>query len=96
MNAPDRAKATMNVKQSVPSIDDSAQSVKEQVWALNGEWRGDSDACLIDRHRYILAEQGAVFEYGAKVVDVDFVEQVDSRHVEALTAHVIVILLLRY
>ena len=33
-----------NVLQSVPSLDDPAKSVKDQVWAFNDEWRGDSRA----------------------------------------------------
>lgn len=84
MNTPDRAKATMNVQQSVPPLDDSAQSVKEQVWALNGEWHGDSDACLIDRHRHILAEQGAVFKYARKWSTWTSSSRFDGRRVEAL------------
>ena len=43
-----------NVLQSVPSLDDPAKSVKDQVWAFNDEWRGDARARLIDRHRRIL------------------------------------------
>jgi Myosin-crossreactive antigen len=31
-----------------------------------------------------LAEQGVVFEYGTKVIDVDFIEQADGRRIEAL------------
>jgi oleate hydratase len=43
-----------NVLQSVPSLDDPAKSVKDQVWAFNDEWRGDSHARLIDRDHHIL------------------------------------------
>ena len=43
-----------NVLQSVPSLDDPAKSVKDQVWAFNDEWRGHAHARLIDRHRRIL------------------------------------------
>jgi len=43
-----------NVLKSVPSLDDPAKSVKDQVWAFNDEWRGDSHARLIDRHHGIL------------------------------------------
>lgn len=43
-----------NVLQSIPSLDDPATSVKDQVWAFNDEWRGDAHARLIDRHRRIL------------------------------------------
>ncbi len=43
-----------NVLQSVPSLDDPAKSVKDQVWAFNDEWRGDSRARLIDKHHRIL------------------------------------------
>jgi hypothetical protein len=43
-----------DVLQSVPSLDDPAKLVKDQVWAFNDEWRGDSRARLIDRHRRIL------------------------------------------
>ena len=43
-----------NVLQSVPSLDDPTKSVKDQVWAFNDEWRGDSHARLIDRDHHIL------------------------------------------
>ena len=43
-----------NVLQSVPSLDDPAVSVKDQVWAFNDEWRSESHARLIDRNRRIL------------------------------------------
>lgn len=43
-----------DVLQSVPSLDDPAKSVKDQVWAFNDAWRGDSHARLIDRHHRIL------------------------------------------
>lgn len=43
-----------DVLQSVPSLDDPAKSVKDQVWAFNDAWRGDSRARLIDRHQRIL------------------------------------------
>ena len=46
-----------NVLQSVPSLDDPAKSVKEQVWAFNEEWRGNARARLIDRHGRILDAQ---------------------------------------
>jgi len=43
-----------NVMQSVPSLDNPAKSVKDQVWAFNDEWRGDSHARLIDKNHHIL------------------------------------------
>jgi oleate hydratase len=43
-----------NVLQSVPSLDDHATSVKDRVWAFNDEWRSESHARLIDKHRRIL------------------------------------------
>lgn len=43
-----------NVLQSVPSLDDPAKSVKDQVWAFNDEWRGDAHARLIDRDHRVL------------------------------------------
>lgn len=43
-----------DVLKSVPSLDSPAKSVKEQVWAFNREWRGDSHARLIDRHHRVL------------------------------------------
>lgn len=43
-----------NVLQSVPSLDDPAKFVKDQVWAFNDEWRGDAHARLIDKHHRIV------------------------------------------
>ena len=43
-----------NLLASVPSLDDPAKSVKDQVWAFNAEWRSEAHARLIDRHRRIL------------------------------------------
>ena len=43
-----------NVLASVPSLDDPARSVKDQVWAFNDEWRSEAHARLIDRHGRIL------------------------------------------
>lgn len=43
-----------NVLDSIPSLDDSGKSVKQQTWAFNDEWRSNSKARLIDRDRRIL------------------------------------------
>ena len=43
-----------NVLASIPSLDDSTKSVKDQVWAFNDEWRGNASARLIDRDHRIL------------------------------------------
>lgn len=43
-----------DVLQSIPSLDDPAKSVKEQVWTFNDEWRGDAHARLIDKNHRIL------------------------------------------
>lgn len=51
-----------NVLQSVPSLDDPARSVRDQVWAFNDEWRSDSHARLIDRHHRILDARNLGFD----------------------------------
>jgi len=43
-----------NVLRSVPSLEDAAKSVKDQVWAFNDEWRGDAHARLIDKHHRVV------------------------------------------
>ncbi len=51
-----------NVLQSVPSLDDPAKSVKDQVWAFNDGLRTDSHARLIDRNRRILDAKDLGFD----------------------------------
>ena len=43
-----------NVLESIPTLADSARSVKEDVWAFNDVWHSDSHARLIGRGRQIL------------------------------------------
>jgi len=43
-----------NVLESVPSLYNPAKSVKDETWAFNDEWRGDSRARLIDKNHQIL------------------------------------------
>lgn len=43
-----------NVLQSIPSLEDPAQSIKDEVWAFNAQWRSDSKARLIDKQHRIL------------------------------------------
>jgi oleate hydratase len=43
-----------NVLASIPSLDNSEKSIKDQVWAFNDEWRGNASARLIDRNHRIL------------------------------------------
>lgn len=51
-----------NVLQHVPSLDDPAKSVKDEVWAFNDEVRSDARARLIDRHHHILAAEDLGFD----------------------------------
>lgn len=51
-----------NVLQCVPSLNDPAMSVKDQVWAFNEENRSDAQARLIDRHRRILDAKDLGFD----------------------------------
>ena len=51
-----------NVLQSVPSLDDPAKSVKDEVWAFNEENRSDAKARLIDRHHRIAEADDEEFD----------------------------------
>ena len=52
-----------DVLQSVPSLDDPARSVKDQMWAFNEAWRGDAHARLIDRHHRVLDAKNLGFNF---------------------------------
>ena len=56
-----------NVLQSVPSLDDPAISVKDRVWAFNGENPPDARARLIDRHHRILDAKDLGFDWRDRI-----------------------------
>ena len=51
-----------DVLAGIPSLDDPAKSVKDEVWDFNDRWRSDAHARLIDRQRRILDARDLGFD----------------------------------